>query len=31
MHIEKIVYPHLGIIDEIEVEDEDEEETDTED
>lgn len=22
MHIEKIVYPHLGIIDEVEVEDE---------
>ena len=28
MHIERIVYPKLGIIDEIEVEDESTEETD---
>lgn len=26
MHIERIVYPHLGIIDEVEVEDEEDEE-----
>ena len=26
MHIERIVYPHLGIIDEVEVKDEEDEE-----
>ena len=30
MHIERIVYPKLGIIDEIEVEDDEEETEDTE-
>ena len=30
MHIERIVYPHLGIIDEIEVEDEEDVKEDNE-